>query len=323
MTAQAKPIWYWNGVAALVCDSGNPRLRDLLTMLPTTRSNPDEIVAQLGELGARYQRWLHQDEFGPTRQQQTATIRALMTAVQKLQRHFAKCAPSLRSRFEMHLHDGNNPSNTVLEALFEAAVDLEHSFRKGGAPNFHLTWARQLRDFIELLMVSSQAVDTNADGEIFCIAIKRNFDLSSLTGINFEFAEAERWLSDYWNVLLEAFATLGESGGADERVSLKLLIEQLCELWERETQSPVTAHGIEEDAYTSRPVTAAGRFVATSVEAMLPNASWFADHAAQSVRAMTFLPIHQADRERQILGIMRDFVRRRQKFATEVAVLKK
>jgi len=321
MTTQAKPNWNWSGVAPLVFDN-DASLRGLLTMLPATKSDPDEILVSLVQLGARFRRWLHQDEFGPTRQQQTAAVRALMTTVQKLQRQFANCPPSLRSRFEMHLRDGNNPSNTVLEALFEAAMDLEYSLRKTDAPNFHLMWARSLRDFIERLIVLSQVIDTNADGEIFFVAIKRNFNSSAPIGINFEFAEAERWLTDYWNVLLEAFDTLGEIRGADERASLKLLIEQLCGLWERETQNPVTAHGIVEDVYTHRPVTTAGRFIAAAVEAMLPNSSWFADRPAKSVRAKTFLLDHQVDREHQVLGFMRDFVSRREEATDKADLLK-
>jgi len=39
--AQAQPRWNWTGVEALVFDSQDSRLRDLLNMLPAKRSSDD------------------------------------------------------------------------------------------------------------------------------------------------------------------------------------------------------------------------------------------------------------------------------------------
>jgi hypothetical protein len=74
-------------------------------------------------------------------------------------------------------------------------------------------------------------------------------------------------------------------------VSLKLLVEQLCEFWERETGLRVTAHEMSKLEYTQRAETAAGRFATAAVEAMLPELSWFEEHRefSHSVRARTFL----------------------------------
>jgi hypothetical protein len=83
-------------------------------------------------------------------------------------------------------------------------------------------------------------------------------------------ASAEQWLNAYWNVVDKTLCELNERGGAEERVSLKLLVEQLCELWERETGRRVTAHGMSKLEYTQRTETDAGRFVTAGVEAILP-----------------------------------------------------
>jgi hypothetical protein len=311
----AQPRWNWTGVEALVFDSQDSRLRDLLNMLPAKRSNDEEIEAFLVDLRARFQRWLHQDEFGPTRRQQTAGVHALMKAVQTLHRLLAKISPSLKTWFEARPRDRNDPSNTVLEALYEAASDIEHDLRKANAPDSQVSWASRLGDCVYSVMAQSQALDTNADGEIFLIATERKFESSSATGANFRFVDAERWLTDYWNVLFDTLQTLNERRGADERVSLKLLVEQLCELWEHETGFCVTAHGVANDVYTGRVETDAGRFISAAIDAMLPSESWFARRPALSVRALTFLPCNRLHRERQITGIMRDFVRRREKSA--------
>jgi hypothetical protein len=239
--AQAQPRWNWTGVEALVFDSQDSRLRVLLKMLPAKRSSDDEIEAFLVDLRARFQRWLHQDELGPTRRQQAVGVRALMKAVQTLHRLLAKISPSLKPRFETRLHDRNDPSNTVLEAPYEAASDIEHDLRKANAPNSQVSWASRLRDCVYSMIAQSHALDTNADSEIFLIATERKFESSSATGANFRFADAERWLTDYWSVVFHALQALNARRGAEERVSLKLLVEQLCQVWEHETQSPVAA----------------------------------------------------------------------------------
>ena len=132
---------------------------------------------------------------------------------------------------------------------------------------------------------------------------------------DFGLADTEQWLGAYWNVVDQTLCRLNGRGGAEERVSLKLLVEQLCELWERETGRPVKAHGMIKLAYAQRTETEAGRFVTAAVEAMLPESSWFDKHSEFShpISATTFLPYRKADRARHILVIMRDFVKRRPK----------
>jgi hypothetical protein len=169
-------------------------------------------------------------------------------------------------------------------------------------------------------MAQSQSLDTNTDSEILLVAIWHSFDPSQTSAPQFDLADAERWLNAYWNVVDKTLCELSERRGAEERVSLKLLVEQLCEFWERETGRRVTAHGMRKLEYRQRTETAAGRFVTAAVDAMLPELSWFEEHRefSHSVRAMTFLPSRPADRARQILAIMRNFVKRRPKTLKDV-----
>ena len=177
-----------------------------------------------------------------------------------------------------------------------------------------LTGRQKLRPALRQRWRKANPLTPNTDGEILLIAIRHIFDpLQTFTPAGL--ADAELWLNAYWNVVDKTLCELNERGGAEERVSLKLLVEQLCEFWERETGGPVTAHGMSKLEYTQRTETAAGRFVTAAVDAMLPELFWFDEHRefSHSVRAMTFLPSRQADRARQILAIMRDFVKRRKK----------
>ena len=75
-----------------------------------------------------------------------------------------------------------------------------------------------------------------------------------------------------------ALSRLRRRKGTEPRASLTWLVRQLCDLWRRETGSPVTANPVKEGAYTGRPQSAAGRFVCAAVEALQPVSAWVDDH---------------------------------------------
>jgi hypothetical protein len=313
--AQAKPCWSWTGVAELVSSGRDAPLRDLVAKLPVKKSSDEQIVDYLADLRDRFHRWLHQDEFGPNRKQQTASLRALMKSFRALQRQLINGSSLSKKQLDAVLRSRNDPSSDVPQAIYESAIDVSAELQITGASKRAARWAAWLQDRAHTLMAQLQTLDTNTDGKIFLTAARRKFDLSQATGRDFALADAERWLNNYLYVLVDTLSELNGRRGAEERVSLKLLVEQLCEFWERETRCQVTAHGQVKDVYTGRAETAAGRFVTAAVEAMLPDQSWYEDHAAfaRLARAKTFLPGRQQDRARQILVIMRDFVKRQPK----------
>jgi hypothetical protein len=312
--SQTKPCWSWSGAEALNF-SEQTDLRPLIAMLAGKQSSDEQILGFLVDLRARFQRWLHQDEFGPTRRQQTAALSAFKKSLQTLRRQLVKGAPSQRQQLDATLRRGSDCSAATLERIYEAAGDFERDLRIAGASNRKIDWAVRIKTWAETTMAQGQSLDTNADGEILLTTLQHRFDPLQACPPDFGLTEAEQWLSAYWNVVDRTLCRLNERGGAGERMSLKILVEQLCELWERETGRPVTAHGMIKLEYTQRTETEAGRFVTSAVEAMLPESSWFDEHSefSQPIRAETFRPYRQADRARQIVVIMRDFVKRRSK----------
>jgi hypothetical protein len=315
---QTKPCWSWNGADALNFSGQTKDFKRLMAMLPAKQSPDEQISAFLVYLRARFQRWLHQDEFGPTRRQQTAALRALKKSLQTLQRQLAKGARSQREQLDATLRR-NDRLAPPLERIYEAASDLGLDHQISAASNQKIDWASEIKTCAETTMAQSQSLDTNADSEILFIAIRHSFDPLQTSAPEFALADAEQWLSAYWNVVDKTLCALNNRGGTEERVSLKLLVEQLCEFWERETGRRVTAHGMSKLEYTQRTETAAGRFVTAAVDAMIPELSWFDEHRelSHSARAITFLPSQQMDRSRQILVIMRNFVKRQSKTKEE------
>ena len=91
-------------------------------------------------------------------------------------------------------------------------------------------------------------VDDTTDSQISDTALLGNFELSRTTK-QLSLAKVERWLHGRRNVLDKTLERLKVRRGAQERVSLKLLVEELCALWEHETGLLATAHGIVKDVY--------------------------------------------------------------------------
>jgi hypothetical protein len=252
---QTTPCWSWSGVDALNFSERTEDLERLAAMLPAKQSSDEQILAFLVYLRGRFARWLHQDELGPTRGQQTAALRALKKSIQTLQRQLAKGAPSQREQLDAILGNRTDSSVPTLERIYEAAADLERYLQVSDAPNRKIDWAVKIQTCTETAMAQIQCLDTNADGKILLIAILHGFDRLQMCPLHFGLAETEQWLNAYWNVVDQTLCELNERGGADERVSLKLLVEKLCELWERETGRPVTAHGMIKLEYTQRTET--------------------------------------------------------------------
>ena len=179
---QTKPCWWWSGVETLNF-SEQTNLRPLLAMLPAKQSSDDQILAFLVDLRAHFQRWLHQDELGPTRRQQTAALRALKKSLQTLQLQLAKGAPSQREQLDAILRNGDGRSSSTLERIYEAASDLERCLRIPDSPNRKIDWLLKIKTCAETTMAQSQSLDTNTDGEILLVAIRHKFDPLQAIGI--------------------------------------------------------------------------------------------------------------------------------------------
>jgi hypothetical protein len=183
---QTKPCWSWSA-ADVLNFSEQTKLEPLIAILPAKQSPDEQILAFLVDLCAHFQRWLHQDELGPTRRQQTAALRTLKKSLQTLQRQLAKGAPSQRKQLDAILRNGNGRSSPTLERIYEAASDLERYLQ-----NRKIGWASKIRTCAETTMAQSQFLDTNTDSEIFLTIIQHRFDPFQTCPADFSLADAEQ-----------------------------------------------------------------------------------------------------------------------------------
>ena len=131
---QGAPSWFWTGVEALTPDNDDSQFRLVVAMLRPRRSSDQELLVYLMDLGARFRRWLHQDEFGPRRAQQAAALRTLMKSINKLRKQLQIGSGEQRRHLDAVLRDRNVPASTIIEAIYEAAMDAERCLWVAKAP---------------------------------------------------------------------------------------------------------------------------------------------------------------------------------------------
>src|ERR1700754_3708884 len=119
-----QPRWGWSGVSELKRPDRELHLQ-VVAMLPTMKSSDAQVLGQLAELGVRFPGWLHQDEFGPGRGEQTAALRAHIKFVCELCRQLKKGTSRSRDRLDAALQSSNDGLSPAVAALGEAAADVE------------------------------------------------------------------------------------------------------------------------------------------------------------------------------------------------------
>jgi hypothetical protein len=106
-----------------------------------------------------------------------------------------------------------------------------------------------------------------------------------------------------------ALTRLRRRKGPEARLSLGLLVSQLCDLWRRETGQPVTANPVRLRSYTGRPESASGCFVCEAVEALQPTAAWISEHEAVGAHMRAAIMTRPpGDRVRAVHSAMRGYV---------------
>jgi hypothetical protein len=157
-----KPAWGWSGAVQRYVSSPDSRVWDLVAMLPSQKKSSDKQIANyLVDLGARFQRWLHQDEFGPSRRHQTASLRALVRSSRNVQRELTKSLSSRKDLLDATVRREAGSLTPVLEAFYEAVADLKSSLERTGTHRREIAQIRKLEISAHTLMAQSQSIDTS------------------------------------------------------------------------------------------------------------------------------------------------------------------
>jgi hypothetical protein len=322
----AEPRWGWSGVAPVTpAKLSRADVESILAVLPYSRRRPIKpILVELSQLGGRFHRYLHQDEFGPSRAERMAALRALLD-------YFGVLIPLLKAL--------PTPSRLWLckqlavTASTEILVDMDNDF--GAFANDE--------EALQQLAAAASLYDSAADTALTGAAAMAIADLTSTaetTAVlfsNLDSTTAGTLIDEFrvhplsvaWdeesyfaivyarlcrlnNRIERALAQLESRGGPDPLFSLNWLVWELCDLYSRETGQPVTSSAITDYIYTGIPQSQAGRFVLACVEALQPSNTWVMQPDHQWVEK-TRRPriLDKNARGRAVYFAMREYVARR------------
>jgi hypothetical protein len=281
----AKPRWGWSGAATRrSLELPAAAAERLLRLLSSYRTPAGEFAKELADLGAKYLRYLCQDELGPIRAEQLAALRELKAALDLLllAMRLPECtrvclcgtlgSPAMGEHLNRCGFDAYVADISAVREIAEAACLLKRpdqardSAEVGRRDLVHVAeHATRLLDLLdtrsaELLLDQLHApglqAPKDADALAMCIArIKRLL----------------------WRVE-RGLACLEPRRGPDPAKSLKWLVWQLCEIYTRETGLPATSNAIVDYQYTGYPQSTAGRFVLACARAVLSSATWLQEH---------------------------------------------
>lgn len=304
-----EPAWGWSGVKRITFREP-AEIRSLLQLLPSKTAPADDLIPFLADLAGRFPRWLHQDEFGPSRAHQTAALRALRRSLKLLDSELARLTPLRRDWLDGKLKVAVDPSFSMLWAFHDATDWIAADLKRTGARGSR--WVTQLLKRSQTATLQVDLLDTNTESAIFDTTLKRKFDLQQVAGGDFSLAHFTQWLTSYREIVCATLSRLNKRRGPEQALSLKLLVFLLCGAWGNTTEEPVIANGTIQDRYRSKAVTKSGEFVTAAVEAMLPDQGWLNEHAqfSTTARSSAGFGLTPGDKDRragQILPIMKSF----------------
>jgi hypothetical protein len=278
----AQPRWGWSGVAPLAAIQLSTSDIDLEALLPGHRSPIEKIVLVLRDLGGRYHRYLHQDEFGPPRAERMSALRKLLDQLDllsgqlhRLPRHFclrlSKHLP-LQGAVEADIdgYHAYRSDEQALSQLAEAAVDARRMLFATSAER-DAELMNNLNGAAETALYRLYGIDTTTAGELVID--------TEVLGLEIEKRDRE-WIAfsiacaHVGRLRRRAELTLDRlerRRGPERSVSANALVWELCDLYYRETGRAVTNSAVEHYYYTGTPQSPAGRFVLAAIELLHPS----------------------------------------------------
>jgi hypothetical protein len=224
----------------------------------------------------------------------------LRSALSENQCDFAVEPPAI-DMFESYL-----AGQTVIEASFEAATDFGHALA-GTAKAAQAALVANIRDTTKTTLLLLRALDSTTDAEVVIAACS-----TVLPSVKAEAADTFTFIVTKLDRLGRRFeaalSNLEHRKGPESRLSLGLLVSQLCDLWWRETGEQVTVNSVREGACTGLPQSAAGRFVLAAVEALQPTEAWIDDHRAAGAHVRAKIMIGPVTRAQAVHTEMRAYV---------------
>lgn len=318
--SSAKARWGWSGFT-MVPDlrDQETQLRAIVTRMPARRSSIIRLTKDLRDLGGRYQRYLQQDELGPTRAERLAALRALISQIDALADALGAIPRPLRQELANAFDETAVPdlsyaplfyydlaaAGRIADAVDRLRTRLERQRRNADALEGLAPLAREASGAVALLAT----LDSTSHGDVFMIGAGKTPKPLGKNEWSDPLAGARAGLGRTRQRAMTALARLERTKGAEPVISLRWLVIELCELWRREVRAPrVTVDCV---GHQSKPISEAGQFLLDLFDAFEPTVTPGA--AATTKRAIIFEPRNRKLRIGRIDRAVREYVRSRPK----------
>jgi len=286
----SEPRLGWSGVAPRTVANLSTSDIDLPVLLAGHHSPIQQIVLELRDLGGRYHRYLHQDELGPTRAERMAALRSVLDQLDLLLSRLNTLPGYLRLRLSGQLACRCGCVAPAIDR-FQAQCDDEEAVQRVGetaADDRSMMDASATRDAELMDDISGaaenarqllSALDTTTAGALVLDTKLPPLEIAETDeGDLIGFAIACARIKRLRCRVQESLAGLERRKGAERSESLRWLVWQLCELYQRETGKPVTNSTMPNGKFSCEPQSPAGRFVLAAAVVLQPPETWMREH---------------------------------------------
>ena len=258
----------WSGCAPLEADWAFASAHNIIASLPRRQSSYRSLYFRLRKAAARFQRNLRQDEFGPTRADQIAMLNRSLHHIQIVYEILSDMSVPQASIICPRLDEELRPAkNLEWGKIFDVLYDTSDYL--GNLDPALIDPFLLLADSCESFIDFPARIDTNTAASLFDHEVSGKFS-PCLPDHPLAIADVLEWIDRFKTLHEATLNSLRSMGGFEKSNTLHFLVWELGNIWTYETGEPVTHYSYLKDKLICRPETAAGTFILTAVEAMLP-----------------------------------------------------
>jgi hypothetical protein len=261
----------WSGCAPLEANLTLADGHKLSDLLPNRRSDNQYLCIRFCKAAARFQRYLRQDDFGPTRADQIAALNLNLKDIGHLEELLRSISPIQAGLLCSRLDEELRPLvNLTWDRIFDAIHDTSDYL--GHLDPVLVDPFLELADASNRFVDFPARIDTNTAARL--VDEQGNFELH-LPDRPLAIADVLDWIGRFRDIHEAQRIHCRSRKGFEKSDALYFLVWELARIWSYETGEAVTHYAWKHDVHTGRPETAAGTFILTAVEMMLPPAEIF------------------------------------------------
>jgi hypothetical protein len=297
-----KAAEYWNSAAPRDESVSAECFEQTILLLPIRLSSDDILQAELRKVAMKLRQRLRQDDWGPSRGDQTAALREVKKNIAGLRSSIHKLIQSDSDYFFRLLEQDVPGERPITWATLMTSIEETADFcaRQIEAPNFGDIASRA-----NYFVGYPEPLDDNTQSAI----------LESCAGLGFfgPVSSPHRYGPKELDSLLEQFAALHANAlgalnarrGPEEFLTLKLAVKRLAEVFNAETGREVTHH-LDSSGY---PTSEAGKFIVAAVLAMRPLAAELTEEFREGLGKHASIWLSEPALKRQVAQALKWYVR--------------